>query len=102
MSAVKLRIEIERALRDFTAAHGLTSKLPRSITVVLRELKDLGVAPPSTDRFLEALRVMNEAAHGFDIDSTSATESISVGTQFLAELSLSDATLARRRGPTPR
>src|ERR1700722_17807872 len=66
MSAVKLRIEIERALRDFTAT------LPRSITVVLRELKDLGVAPPSTDRFLEALRVMNEAAHGFDIDSTSA------------------------------
>jgi predicted nuclease of restriction endonuclease-like (RecB) superfamily len=97
MSVVKLRIEIERALRDFTVAHGLTSKLPRSITVVLRELKNLGVAPPSTDRFLEALRVMNEADHGFDIDSTSATEYISVGTQFLAELSLSEATPVRRR-----
>ena len=32
MSAVKLRIEIERALRDFTAAHEIESKHPLSIT----------------------------------------------------------------------
>jgi len=50
MSVVKLRIEIERALRDFTAAHGATSKRPRSISSVLRDLKERGVAPPSTDQ----------------------------------------------------
>jgi predicted nuclease of restriction endonuclease-like (RecB) superfamily len=87
MSVVKLRIEIERALRDFTAAHGLASKRPKSISTVLRELKERGVSPPSTDRFLEALRVMNEAVHGLDVDSTAVAEAVSIGTVFLAELS---------------
>jgi predicted nuclease of restriction endonuclease-like (RecB) superfamily len=87
MSVVKLRIEIERALRDFTAAHGLVSKRPKSISTVLRELKERGVSPPSTDRFLEALRVMNEAVHGFDVDSKAVAEAVSIGTAFLAELS---------------
>jgi predicted nuclease of restriction endonuclease-like (RecB) superfamily len=87
MSVVKLRIEIERALRDFTAAHGLASKRPKSISTVLRELKERGVSPPSTDRFLEALRVMNEAVHGFDVDSKAVAEAVSIGTAFLAELS---------------
>ena len=87
MSVVKLRIEIERALRVFTAAYGVTPKRPRSISSVLRELKECGVAPPSTDRFLEALAIMNEAAHGLDVDSTAVEQAISVGTTFLAELS---------------
>jgi predicted nuclease of restriction endonuclease-like (RecB) superfamily len=87
MSVVKLRIEIERALRDFTAAHGLVSRRPKSISMVLRELKERGASPPSTDRFIEALRVMNEAAHGFDVDSKAVAEAISIGTTFLAELS---------------
>ena len=87
MSVVKLRIEIERALRDFTAAHGLVSKRPKSISTVLRELKERGVSPPSTDRFLEALHVMNEAVHGLDIDSNAVAEAVSIGTTFLAEIS---------------
>jgi len=87
MSVVKLRIEFERALRGFTAAHGITPKRPRSISSVLRELKERGVAPPITDRFLEALPIMNEAAHGLDVDSTAIAEAISVGTTFLCELS---------------
>jgi predicted nuclease of restriction endonuclease-like (RecB) superfamily len=89
MSVVKLRIEIERALRDFTQAHGLAAKRPSSIGMVLRELKQRGVAPPSTDRFLEALRVMNEAAHGLDVDTTAVANAISIGAVFLAELSSS-------------
>ncbi|MEA2754692.1 MAG: hypothetical protein QOJ54_981 [Aliidongia sp.] len=55
--------------------------------MVLRDLKQRGAAPPSTDRFLEALRVMNEAAHGFDVDPAAAKQAVSIGTEFLAELS---------------
>lgn len=87
MSVVKLRIEIERALRDFTAARGFSSKRPMSIGLALREIKQRGAAPPSTDSFLEALRVMNEAAHGFDIEPAAAERAVALGTQFLAELS---------------
>jgi predicted nuclease of restriction endonuclease-like (RecB) superfamily len=87
MSVVKLRIEIERALRDFTAVSGVASKNPTSISLVLRELKHRGIAPASTDRFLEALRVMNAAVHGLDVDPAAAAQAVSIGTEFLAELS---------------
>jgi predicted nuclease of restriction endonuclease-like (RecB) superfamily len=86
MSVVKLRIEIERALRDLVAAQGIASKGPMAIGLVLRDLKQRGVAPPSTDQLLEALQVMNEAAHGFDVDPDAANQAIKIGTQFLAEL----------------
>ncbi|MGA9367082.1 MAG: PDDEXK nuclease domain-containing protein [Steroidobacteraceae bacterium] len=87
MAVVKLRLEIERALRAFAAAHGVTPKRPRSISSVLRDLEERGVAPPSTDEFLKALSIMNEAVHGLDVDSTAVAHAISVGTTFLAELS---------------
>lgn len=86
MSVVKLRIEIERALRKFTATHGVASKRPMSIGVILRALKQRGIAPPSTDRFLDALRVMDKAAHGVDIDPTEVSQAVSTGTAFLEEL----------------
>jgi len=89
MSVVKLRIEIEHALRDFTAAHGLASKRPKSINTVLRELKERGVSPASTERFLEILPVMNEAVHGVNVDSKAVAEAVNIGTAFLAELSSS-------------
>jgi hypothetical protein len=53
----------------------------------LRELKERGVAPPSTDQFLASLRIMNEAVHGFDVDSAAVTQAIDIGTKLLAELS---------------
>jgi predicted nuclease of restriction endonuclease-like (RecB) superfamily len=87
MSAVKLRIEIERALRNFVAARGDVASRPVSISTVLRELKRRGIAPPSTDRFIEALQVMNEAAHGFDVDASAAEKAVRIGSEFLAELS---------------
>jgi hypothetical protein len=87
MSVVKLRIEIERALRNFVAARGDFSSRPLGIGTVLRDLKRRGIAPPSTDRFIEALRVMNEAAHGFDVDAAAAEQAVSIGSEFLAELS---------------
>ncbi|HKT74320.1 MAG TPA: hypothetical protein VJQ47_15620 [Steroidobacteraceae bacterium] len=66
MSLVKLRKEIEHLLRHFTSADGLIIKRPKSSTTALQELKEYGISPPSTDQFLEVLRVMNEAVHGFD------------------------------------
>jgi hypothetical protein len=87
MSLLKLRVEIERALRNFVIADGNTSSRPTSIGAVLQDLKRRGIAPRSTDRFLDALRVMNEAAHGFDVDPVAADKAIRVGTEFLTELS---------------
>ncbi len=62
MSVVKLRIEIERALRDYAAANGFEQTRPTGIGNMLRDLQKRGLAPSSTERFLEALRVMNEAS----------------------------------------
>ena len=89
MSAIKLRIEIERALRDFALAHAITSRRPLSIGMVIRELKQRGTAPPSTDRFLEALHVMNSVIHRVDVDPIAMEQAVSVGATFLAELSSS-------------
>ncbi len=87
MSVVKLRIEIERALRDFATANGFSPSRPTSLGIMLRELQRRGLAPASTQQFLDSLRVMNEAAHGVDVDPESAQRAVDVGTIFLAELS---------------
>lgn len=106
MSVVRLRIEIERALREFMAADGVGPMRPMSIASLLRHLQQLGVAPESTDRLLEVLRVMNEAAHGFDVDPETARQAVEVGTEFLVELSdrplgsrtVREGTRAKREG----
>ncbi len=86
MSVVKLRIEIERALRDFMAESGLPSPTPGGIGPMLRELNQRGLAPTSTERFLESLRVMNEASHGIDVNPDAARRAVDIGTQLLIEL----------------
>ena len=42
--------------------------------------------PASTEQMLGALRVMNEASHGVDVDADTAKRAVDVGTVFLAEL----------------
>jgi predicted nuclease of restriction endonuclease-like (RecB) superfamily len=86
MSLVMLRMEIERALHGFVNAQSVAAVRPQSIGLVLRDLKHRGRAPASTDQFLEALRVMNEAAHGFDVDPDSAAQVVRIGKELLAEL----------------
>lgn len=86
MALVELRINIEKALREFADAHKFDSKHPMNIGMVLRELKLRDIAPPSTDSFLDALRTMNEAAHGFDIDPDTADQAVNIGRKFLNEL----------------
>jgi hypothetical protein len=53
---------------------------------MLRELQRQGLVPASTEQMLGALRVMNEASHGVDVDSDAAKQSVEIGTVFLAEL----------------
>ena len=86
MSVVKLRIEIERALRDYAAANGFAPVRPTGIGPMLENLEQRGLAPPSTRAFVEALRVMNEASHGVEVDPDAAEHAVSVGTAFLKEL----------------
>jgi predicted nuclease of restriction endonuclease-like (RecB) superfamily len=86
MSVVKLRVEIERALREFAAAGGVAFDRPIGIMNMLRDLRRQGTMPASTEQMLGALRVMNEASHGMDVDADTAKRAVDVGTVFLAEL----------------
>ncbi len=86
MSLVKLRIEIERAVRNFATAKGVEPSRPTGIGNMLHDLDRRGLAPVGTGRFLDTLRVMNEASHGVEIDSAEAARAIEIGTAFLSEL----------------
>jgi predicted nuclease of restriction endonuclease-like (RecB) superfamily len=85
MSLVKLRIEIERELRALSDDAGLVAG-PLSIGVALVELANSGRAPQNTVRFQDALRILNQAAHGIDVDVGTAAEAADVAAQFLADL----------------
>jgi predicted nuclease of restriction endonuclease-like (RecB) superfamily len=87
MSLVKLRIEIERALRTMVIAHDLPIDSPINIGLLLEDLKKRALAPASTDRFIVALRVMNRAAHGVDVDEAAVVDAVKIGNKFLAEIS---------------
>lgn len=86
MSVVQLRIEIERALRDYAAAYGFAPTRPTGIGPMLEDLQRRGLAPPSARAFVEVLRVMNEASHGVNVDQEAAERAVSIGTVFLTEL----------------
>ncbi|WP_392711197.1 YhcG family protein [Rhizobium ruizarguesonis] len=86
MSVVKLRIEIERALRGFLARSSFSRSRSIGIGNMLRDLQQSGLAPNSTDSLVKSLRVMNEASHGVDVDAEAAQRVVETGTMFLAEL----------------
>jgi hypothetical protein len=90
ISIIKLRIEIERAVRGYVAKRGTASKGQSGIDLVLRDLQQRDIAPASTDKLLEALGVMNRVAHGFDVEHEMTEWAIAIGTEFLAELAGSD------------
>jgi predicted nuclease of restriction endonuclease-like (RecB) superfamily len=86
MSVVKLRIEIERAVRDLASERGVIFHRPAGIMSMLRDLQRQGPVPASTEQMLDALRVMNEASHGVDVDSDAAKRAMEIGKIFLADL----------------
>jgi predicted nuclease of restriction endonuclease-like (RecB) superfamily len=85
MSLVKLRIEIEQELRGLINDTGFVDG-PLSIGAALVELTSSGRAPQNTPQFQAALRILNQAAHGIDIDAGAAAEADDVAAQFLADL----------------
>ncbi|MCA1537507.1 DUF1016 family protein [Bradyrhizobium sp. NBAIM03] len=86
MSVVKLRIEIERAVRDLADKRGVVFDRPVGIMNMLRDLRRQGSVPASTEQMLSTLQTMNAASHGVDVNSEAAKRAVEIGTVFLAEL----------------
>ncbi len=91
-SLVRLRIEIERGIRPLLEKCGIDASPGRSLAASLRRLQQEGIAPRSTGDLIEALKHMDAAAHGVEVDRADAEAAIRIGTQFLEELDLSEAT----------
>ena len=85
MSVVQLRVEVERELRTLVGSRGVETRWA-GIGQMLRDLQSSGALPPSTGDFETALRVMNDAAHGIDVDPLAAEEAVRIGSRFLDEL----------------
>ncbi len=85
MSAVKLWIEIERALRLLLQAPGRNSG-GAGITHMLQELRRDGPVLEGVAKFEVALQTMNQASHGLDVGPGAAEQAIEVGTRFLEAL----------------
>lgn len=86
MSLVSLQREVDYTLRDFAAAHDIPADAPLSAELVLRELRQRGIAPPSSDQFVEALRAV-KTTNRIDADPTAASQTLALGRRFIAELS---------------
>jgi hypothetical protein len=91
MSAVKLRIEIERELRLLLQARGRSTG-SIGIGPMLQEVEQHGIALEGAGEFEVALQAMNQASHGIDVDPVAAEQAIEVGTRLLE-------TLKRLNGP---
>lgn len=87
LAAFELAREVEYSLRDVAAAHDIPAERPRPIDSLLRELKHLGKAPPSTDRFLEAWPVIEVDA--FDRNSATTADAMRIAQQILFEMTRS-------------
>jgi hypothetical protein len=85
MSVVKVRVEIERELRALLEKRGVQTRR-LGIGQMLQELNRAGTLPPSAREFEVVLRVMNDAAHGVEIDPDLAAEAVQVGSRLLQEL----------------
>ncbi len=85
ISLVKLHIEIERELRTLVEEAGFFER-PLSIGATLAELERKGKAPHTTRQFQGALRLLNQAAHGADVEGAAVIEAADIAARFLADL----------------
>jgi hypothetical protein len=85
MSAVKLRIEIERELRLLLQARGRSTG-SIGIGPMLQEVERDGITLEGVGEFEVALQAMNQASHGLDVDPDAAEQAIEVGTRLLETL----------------
>jgi predicted nuclease of restriction endonuclease-like (RecB) superfamily len=86
LSLVKLRIEIERAVRLLLQRQSIDTSGPSNLGDSVRLLQRGHHAPASTHSLLQVLKHMNAAAHGVDVDPSEAEEAIRIGNQFLEEM----------------
>jgi predicted nuclease of restriction endonuclease-like (RecB) superfamily len=85
MSVVALRIEIERALRELLERRGVQMPERPAIGAMTQMIEKLKLMSDAQE-FALALRVMNSAAHGYDVDTAAAQEAFNSGKQFLAKV----------------
>jgi hypothetical protein len=85
MALVKLRIDIERMLRQLAQQHGVFDG-PPAVGVLLERLAAAGGLPPSAAHFGETLRVLNAAAHGVEVSADISAAALNAGTRLLDEL----------------
>jgi predicted nuclease of restriction endonuclease-like (RecB) superfamily len=85
MALVKLRLDIERTLRELTRRHGLTDGAP-SIGAMLERLAQMEGFPRAAVDLGETLRFLNAAAHGAEIAPDDAATAQETGTRILGEL----------------
>lgn len=86
LSLVKLRMRIEREVREVMAQSTTMAVSTGSMGALLRELDSSGKAPPSTQQFLEALSTMNDVIHGAESNQDSIKQAIDLGKISLSEL----------------
>lgn len=85
MGLVKLRSDLERALRQLVQQHDLLDA-PPTLKAMLERLAEIRVLPPSASAIGDTLRVLNAAAHGADLSVEAATAALEAGARFLDEL----------------
>jgi predicted nuclease of restriction endonuclease-like (RecB) superfamily len=78
---VGMRIQIEREVRRI-----LGDPRPMPLSLALRQLTSHGIDRDQINRVLPALALANSAAHGVDIETSSADAAKKAGDQFLALL----------------
>ncbi|MBG0808102.1 DUF1016 family protein [Methylosinus sp. H3A] len=85
MSLVELRIEIERELRSLFEERGMIEH-PLTIRAALEELARTGTAPARNPELDAALKLLNQAAQGFNVPLDAATAAAELAAAFLSEL----------------
>jgi len=85
MALIRLRTELERALRQAALQLGLADPAP-GIGSLLRRLQEDVSLPPSAARFGETMRILNAAAHGADVPAVAANAALEAGTRLVNDL----------------
>jgi predicted nuclease of restriction endonuclease-like (RecB) superfamily len=78
LSIAGLRIDIEHTLRELMEQRGVPIPPRPTIASMIQAIEDLKLMPV-TEEFVAAVRVMNSAVHGYDVDTSAAQQAFSTG-----------------------
>jgi hypothetical protein len=85
MELVKLRIDIDRLLRQLTRQRGVPDS-PPAIRSILESLAQVRGLPQSAAAFGETLCFLNAATYGVDISADATAAALDAGTRLLDDL----------------